>query len=261
MKKIGILKYIITSIITLICYITLSQPIERTYKINVIADQTTKNNEKHFLIEDFNNSLNNQYWNIIEQGNNYNNELQYYQPANITSQNSLLTITAKKEALNNHQYTSGQLTTKDKFEFLYGKVIFKIKPAVGQGLLTAIWLLPADDSLFPEIDIIEILGNNSQEVWTGIHYKEGTDKKSSFKTYINKGNDFTTYELDWNKDEIKWYINGNLTFSSKVGIPNQKMYLIINLAIGGDWPKNPNDTIFPRDLLIDYIMIIPEQEQ
>lgn len=254
MKKLTILKVMVFIVIVLFFYVILKIPSERIYKINILG--ATKNNA---LVEDFNNKLNENYWNTVEQGNNYNNELQYYRPDNLNVNNGFLEIEAKKENFENHQYTSGQITTKGKFEFLYGKIIFKTKPVSGQGLLSAVWLLPADDSLLPEIDIIEVLGNKSDQMWTGVHYLDSTSKKrSNFVNYMSN-RDFSTYELDWEKDEIRCYVNNQLIFQSTVDVPNKKMYLIIDLAVGGDWPKNPDDSIFPTKFLIDYIIIIPKE--
>mgnify|MGYP001131171749 CR=1 FL=1 len=230
------------------------EPAKHFYEINFIEEVNTP-----ILADNFNKGITPHYWNIIERGYNYNNELQYYTKENVTVENGYLTITAQKEPYKDHEYTSGLLTTQGKFEFLYGKVIFKAKPAIGQGLLSAVWLLPADDSLFPEIDIIEVLGSEPYEIWTGVHYLNPIIVTSDFNKYSKSNDGFSTYELEWNKNEIKWYIDGNLVHQTKSGVPNTPMYLLINLAVGGDWPKNPDNKDLPSDFLIDYIIIIPEK--
>lgn len=88
------------------------------------------------------------------------------------------------------------INTKDKFEFLYGKIIFRAKAADGKGLLSAIWLLPADDSLLPEIDIIEVLGENNGLIWTGVHYLDSNLKLESEFVNYKSDKDFSIYELD-----------------------------------------------------------------
>ncbi|MDD2435635.1 MAG: glycoside hydrolase family 16 protein [Bacilli bacterium] len=253
MKKLNILKIMILMMITLFIYIIMKKPPEKKYIIKV-----TEIKKENNLVEDFNHDLNKDHWNVIERGNNYNNELQYYSSNNVMINNGILELTAKKESLNNHSYTSGMITTKDKYEFLYGKIIVKVKSASGKGLLSAIWLLPADDALYPEVDILESLGEKPNEIWTGVHYiNEHSQKTSYFNTY-HTNSDFSIYEINWEKDEIRCYLDNKLVYKTNVGVPDQKMYLIINLAVGGNWPKQPDDSIFPRSLLIDYIVIIPE---
>ncbi|MDD4036135.1 MAG: glycoside hydrolase family 16 protein [Bacilli bacterium] len=253
MKKLKILKYIIIIFITLITYITLTNQNERLYTINILKEP-----DKLILASDFRGNLNRKYWNIIEQGKNTNNELQYYTNNNVIIKNNNLSLIADNEQYNNHNYTSGMLSTKGKFEFLYGKVIIKAKSAPGKGLLSAIWLLPVDDSFLPEIDIIEILGEKTNEVWMGTHYENNGKRYKSFNTYSKLKDNFNLYELVWNKDEIRWSVNGNIVHKTNKGVPNKEMYLIINLAVGGDWPQDPDNSIFPAEFLIDYIVIIPE---
>lgn len=253
LRKFKFLKFIVLIIFLFTVYVALKKPEERIYKVTVVEEINDDN-----LVEDFNGKLNKDFWNAIEQGDNYNNELQYFHPNNINIRNGLLEIEAKKELYNNHQYTSGLITTKNKFEFLYGKIIFRAKPAVGNGLLSAVWLLPADDSFYPEMDIIEVLGSKSNEIWSGLHYLDiKLYPRKHFITYQND-NDFLLYEFQWDENEIRGYINNKLIYKTNAGIPNKKMYLIINLAVGGDWPGNPDDNIFPSTFLIDYVMVIPK---
>ncbi len=251
MKK-RLLKLFIFFLLVLLTSILLQSPYPRQYIINII------NYQNNILIDDFNH-LNLNYWNIIEQGNNPNSELQYYYPNNVTVKDSNLVITAKQEPINNYNYTSGLINTKNKFEFLYGKIIFRAKIAIGQGLFSAVWLLPADNSFFPEIDIIEVIGSEPNKIWGGIHYLDNNNLISNFNTYIKANNDYAIYQLEWNEKEICWYVNGELIHQITNNIPNKKMYLIINLAIGGNWPKNPDNNILPTNLLIDYMIVIPKE--
>jgi beta-glucanase (GH16 family) len=253
MKKLKFLKYIFISLITLIIYITLTNNNERLYTINILREP-----EKLILVDDFKKEINKKYWNIVRQGYNTNNELQYYSNNNVIIENNNLVLIAQKENYNDHNYTSGMISTKNKFEFQYGKIIIKAKPALGKGLLSAIWLLPTDDTFMPEIDIIEILGEKTNEVWMGTHYQKNNQKYKSFNTYSKLIDDFNIYELIWKENEIRWLINGKLVHKTDEGVPNKKMYLIVNLAVGGIWPKGPNDDALPSKFLIDYIIIIPE---
>lgn len=235
-----------------LCYILAKIPAEKIYKINVVEGI-----HNYAIVEDFNDGINYNYWNVFERGNNYNQELQYYNSNNVTVQDGYLNMESRKEDYLEHRYTSGAVDTKGKFEFLYGKVIVRAKPAIGRGLLSAIWLLPADETLLPEIDLVEVLGSKPTDIWTGVHYMSNTVLMSNFNTNVSNY-DFSIYELDWKENEIKCYINGKLIYKTNVGVPNKKMYLIMNLAVGGVWPGKPSDSIFPSKFIIDYVIVTPE---
>lgn len=209
------------------------------------------------MADDFK-TINMSYWNIVDAGNNPNNELQYYSKNNIQTNNGYLNIIAKKELFNNHNYTSGAINTKGKYEFQYGKIIFKTKTVLGDGLFPAIWLLPSDNDRYPEVDLIEILGEKPSELWIGMHYINNNKKEAYFTNYY-VDNDYFTYEFIWSKDIIECYINNNLVYKTTENIPQEKMYLIINLAVGGNWPTDVDDNDLPSSFLIDYIIVIPEE--
>lgn len=254
MKICRVFRWILIVIFLVIIFIIFNRPINKNYNINIIEEM-----HKKVLIDDFNYHLNDKYWNVVERGNNYNNELQYYRKDNIFINNGILEIEAKKEDFLDYNYTSAMINTKNKFEFLYGKVIFRMKPAFAKGLVSAVWLLPSDDSNFPEIDIVEILGSEINKVWSGIHYSNDEfNKDKLFVDYIT-GTEFTTYEFNWTNDEITIYENGCLRFQTNENIPNKKMYLVINLSVGGNWAKEPDDNLLPSKMLIDYVIIIPEK--
>ena len=194
----------------------------------------------------------------MDAGNNPNNELQYYSKSNIQTVNGNLNINAKKELYKNHNYTSGAINTKGKYEFQYGKITFKTKTVIGNGLFPAIWLLPSDNDRYPEIDLIEILGEKPNELWIGMHFINDNIKSAYFTNYY-VDNDYFTYEFIWTKDKIECFINNKLVYETTENIPHEKMYIIINLAVGGDWPTDVDDTSLPSSFLIDYIIVIPEE--
>ncbi len=197
----------------------------------------------------------NEAWTALERADNYNNELQAYKKENVSLANGRLLLIGKNE---NHSYTSGLIQTKGKQDFLYGKVEVKAKYPAGKGLFPAIWLLRSDEKdTLPEIDLLESVGDEPEVVYMVHHWKENGVKKRIYSTSII--NTFDTdhlYSLEWGPDEIRWYIDGILVFSSNKNVPNVPMYLIINLAIGGNWPGNPNEsTIFPAEFSVDYVKI------
>jgi beta-glucanase (GH16 family) len=236
-------------IIFLSFFIAFKKPAEKKYNINVI-----KSSESNVLVEDFNNNLDKNYWNIID--NVKNNKLQY-NSKNVNVKNSLLEIEAKKENNNEYEYTSGLINTKGKFEFQYGKIIFRAKPASGEKILSAVYLLPADDSLLPEIDIINALGNN--QVWTGINYLDSNLKEQQKISNNQIQNEFSIYEMDWNKEGIRVYKDNKLIFETTTNVPDKKMYLKIDLTVDENWTGILDDSNLSSTLLLDYIIIIPEE--
>lgn len=224
------------------------------------AAPTTEYWEKGLIFfDDFNDGLKIDKYTFLDRGENYNQEIQYYHPDNIFIKDGNLVIRAEKRNYKDHEYVSGRLETYSKLEFLYGRIEIKAKYPAGNGLFVAIWLLSNEENL-PEIDILEVLGENPGKIWVVNHYKKDSETLRTYNTYrIKSPDEFHVYCLDWNKNKISWFIDDELIHTSEKGIPQKKMYLVINLALGGIWPVLPDDsTVFPADLLIDYIKIYEE---
>lgn len=208
-------------------------------------------------------NLNESYWNKVDSGVNYNGELQYYSSRNITQNNDSLFLTAENEQFDeNHPYTSAKVTTENKISFHYGKIEIKAKYPHEVGMFPAIWLLPAgqgsdlDKKLLPEIDIFESVGNAPNTVYSVLHYKDmhGDNQKVFSTNIVSNYEDFHTYSIEWSKELLSWYIDDKLVFSTSENIPTEPMYLIINLAVGGDWFPHPNETTkFPAQFEIDHV--------
>ncbi|MCA1055389.1 glycoside hydrolase family 16 protein [Rossellomorea aquimaris] len=222
---------------------------------------TTVSNEEWKLIfqDDFDtDSFNEDAWNGINKGWNYNNELQYYRKENIQVGDGSLKLNAKKEEYKGHTYTSAQINTKSKLEVHYGKIEIRARYDGGKGLFPAIWLLPADDSkTLPEVDIMEAIGQEPKKVYMVNHFGEPNQYTTNHQMIEVQDNEqFHTYTLEWNKSELNWYIDNVLYFSNRKGVPHEPMYLILNLAVGGNWPGNPDEsTSFPSTFEIDSVKI------
>ncbi|KAA5827451.1 glycoside hydrolase family 16 protein [Algibacter amylolyticus] len=220
------------------------------------------------------NSLNENNWNF-ELGNGCpnlcgwgNNEMQLYTKNNHEVKDGLLTIKAK---LKDSVYTSTRITTKNKFEFKYGKIEARAKLPVGKGLWPAFWMLGSniDKVGWPkcgEIDILEYVGKEPGMVFTSLHTQDShgdtiNTKKSKIES-IEEG--FHVYAVNWTEDKIEFFIDNQLfyTFIPKsvkddnIWPFNQRFYVIVNLAIGGNYggPEVDN-TIFPQEFIIDYIKV------
>ncbi len=217
-----------------------------------------------------------------------NQELEYYTDSekNVYVQNGNLNITAYSEPKTFPQdtsrvapYSSGKITTQDKFAFKYGRIDFRAKLPEGNGLWPALWLLPNDDTYGTwaasgEIDVMEARGRIPGVSTGAIHYG-GTwpDNKhlDGAYTFENGGSftDYHTYSVIWEEGLIKWYVDGNLfhyatgdqwytTATNKSSAPfDQEFYVIMNLAVGG-WFDNgvtPSAGDIPATMQVDYVRV------
>lgn len=226
--------------------------------------------------DEFNgNSLNTQFWNS-EEGNGIdgwgNKELQYYRKENTKVQNGYLTITAKKESFGGHEYTSSRLTTEGNKDFLYGRIEMRAKLPKGQGIWPAFWALGANirTTQWPfcgEIDIMEMVGGGSGKDNTThgtVHYEDNGHKYIGGFTTLTSGDfydKFHVFSLSWTPTSIKWYLD-NVEFYSFDTTGSNKdefrrpYFILLNLAVGGNWPGMPNaTTVFPQKYIIDYVRV------
>lgn len=205
-----------------------------------------------------------------------NNELEFYTNAesNASVENGKLTIAARKEQKEGRGYTSARLVTKNKFDFLYGRVEVRAKLPSGRGTWPAIWMLATDHAYggWPrsgEIDIMEQVGYDPNRVLFSVHteaynHVKGT-QKSGAKIIPTALTDFHTYRLDWTPDFVKGYYDGEPIFSfenDKTSNPdtwpfNRRFHLLLNLAVGGNWggAKGVDDSIFPAAMEVDYVRV------
>src|SRR5690606_15151789 len=115
-------------------------------------------------------------WSYQTGGNGWgNNELQYYTEGdNVNVEDGKLVITARKEAKGSNQYTSTRLVSKNKGDFLYGRIEVKAKIPKGVGSWPAIWMMPTTSTYggWPtsgEIDIMEHVGYDQDMIHQSVH--------------------------------------------------------------------------------------------
>jgi beta-glucanase (GH16 family) len=155
-------------------------------------------------------------------------------------------------------YISGLLTTEHSFSQLYGYFEVRAKLPSGRGLWPAFWLLPTDDTWPPEIDVFEVLGDQPTTIFTSLHMV-GTDRPDAqvvIGTHVEDVTaDFHTYGVMWTLDFICWFFDGRqVAYTTTPRSVRKPMYLLMNLAVGGHWPGQPdNTTKFPADMQIDYV--------
>lgn len=232
--------------------------------------------------------LNDKIWNKeIRPSGWTNHELQAYtqDKENIYVKDGKLVLKAVQHTLKSgsHYYTSGKVQTSHKKDFMYGRVVVRAKAPKGQGLWPAIWMMPTDEKygnwpVCGEIDIMEVLGNDTTKTHGTIHYGAPHGQKQG--TYVTKGasfsDDFHEFMIDWEPGEFRWYIDGELYFKennwfarSRAGEDfdypapfNQNFFIQLNLAVGGDWPGDPDEsTDFNKaQFEIDYIRVYQKDE-
>ena len=176
------------------------------------------------------------------------------------------------------QYSSARLVTKGKFDYKYGRFEARLKIPAGQGMWPAFWMLGSNVDqvgwpLCGEIDIMENIGREPSTVHGTIHgpgYSGGNSIGSPYTLPNGQrfSDDFHVYKVEWEPTAIRWYVDGNLyqtrTPSSLPAGTNwvydHPFFLILNVAVGGGWPGNPDQTtVFPQTMLIDYVRVYKQR--
>jgi len=196
-----------------------------------------------------------------------NNELQIYTKKNHELKDGLLTITARHE---NGGYSSSKINTQGNREFQYGKIEVKAKLPTGKGLWPAFWMLGSNIKevgwpLCGEIDILEYVGKEPETIFTTLHTADSYGSSINTRKDVVKGIEegFHVYAIDWTKDKIDFYIDNKLFYSFlpknksvEVWPFDQPFYMILNVAIGGNFGgAEVDDSIFPQEFVIDYVRV------
>jgi beta-glucanase (GH16 family) len=202
-----------------------------------------------------------------------NNELEYYtdRPENVKVENGMLKITAIKEPYMGSAYTSARILTKGKFAQKYGRFEARMKMPYGQGIWPAFWLLGenSDTVTWPfcgEIDIMEYRGQQPTVINGTVHGPDYFGGESITKSYTLQNDrfdtDFHVFGIEWGENYINFYVDdalyNQITPSDVPGdwVFDQPFYIIINLAVGGNYVGAPNNqTVFPQELLVDYVRV------
>lgn len=229
-------------------------------------------------------ALDTSQWNVLLREKSKHGELQYYLPDEVYIERGILRIRSRVRSFGSQRFTSGRLDTRGKFSTTYGRYEIRARLPGGRGLWPAHWLYPANrdwqmemlmldavekgkERLIPEerpwyseIDIMEFLGHERSVVYGTLHYYSFDGQKmTSSGTWhgtVDVTEEFHTYALEWEPDSIRWYIDGHMFHATVLGIPHAPHYLILNTAVGGSWPGNPDSTtVFPQFHDIDYVRV------
>jgi beta-glucanase (GH16 family) len=206
-----------------------------------------------------------------------NNELQYYtkRTENCRQEKGFLIIEALMDNFEGCKYTSARIRTQYKGDYTYGKFVIRAKLPPGKGTWGAIWALPTNARSYGvgwpssgEIDIMECVGYKPNVVQTSIHSGKynwkNHNEKSAKKTIDDMYDKFHEYTMYWYEDRLEIAVDNEvyLVFPNEkagwISWPfDKRFYVILNLAIGGDWgaAEGMDDTIFPTRMVIDYVRI------
>ena len=214
-----------------------------------------------------------------------NNELQSYQPGNVSVRNGKLVIVARSEEADGKSYTSGRINTDGKFATRYGRIEASIQVPAGQGLWSAFWMLPTNSPYgsWPasgEIDIMEVFVRQPEPFTQGAahygmawpHNLHSTQRYSG----IDPADGFHIHALEWDENELRWFADGvhfytlprsaywthykdPVTNAHQYGGDSapfdQPFHLLLNVAVGGDLPGDPAPEAFPGEMLVDYVRV------
>jgi beta-glucanase (GH16 family) len=215
-----------------------------------------------------------------------NHELEYYtsRPENAFVTNGILHIVARRESYHGASYTSAKLKTYKLFSHRYGRFEFRARLPQGRGYWPALWLMPEEAAYggWPasgEIDIVENRGSNPTNILGTIHFggryphnAHSHGPSFDFPPGDSAAN-FHLYSLEWSSDSIRWYVDTHLfetqtSWWSSSNATNTSLrnpypapfdrpfYIIMNLAIGGDFGGNPDaTTVFPGEMEVDYVRV------
>ncbi len=221
-------------------------------------------------------------WEAVNNGSGYGNkELEYYtdRPSNVHEQNGKLVITARREPYVGRDgvsqpYTSARIESRGRFELKYGRIEARIKLPKGQGIWPAFWMLGSDfDRIgWPdcgEIDIMENVGFEPSKVHGSLHgpgYSGGSPLSGAYTLPDDArfSDSFHVFAIEWEPRIIRFYVDGILYETQTAdNVPSghrwvfdHPFYIVLNVAVGGYWPGNPDaTTLFPVSMLVDYVRV------
>ena len=202
-----------------------------------------------------------------------NSELEYYtnRPENVRVADGNLVIEARAEKYGGRQYTSARLKSQYRQAWQYGRIEARIKIPRGQGIWPAFWLLGdnIDQVGWPacgEIDVMEVVGKEPATVYGTMHGPiNGAHIGLGDAHSLPNGqlaDEYHLYAIEWEADQIRWYLDDINYFTGTAAefggdwVFDHPHFLLLNIAVGGNWPGSPNrTTLFPQQMLVDYVRV------
>lgn len=172
-------------------------------------------------------------------------------------------------------YTSARLKTEGLFSFMYGRIEARMQIPEGQGLWPAFWLLGSNIATvnWPacgEQDIMEHINAPVPDWVAGSLHGTNLNLTQDYPATAGQtfsASDWHAYGMIWTKGQIQYYVDSPSNVYATYTPSSQSSgtwpfdtgsgaFIILNLAVGGNWPGSPNSaTPFPSQLLVDYVRI------
>ncbi len=203
-----------------------------------------------------------------------NNEKQIYtsssENSGIQSDDNASVLAVTAIADNSGGYTSAKLTTENLFSMRFGRVDIRAKLPKGRGIWPAFWMMGDNRDLIKwpgcgEIDIIEVLGHEPSKLYSTLHFTDKDNEHGEVQNvHVLESGDFSEayhlFTLDWTPDSLVFMLDGQYLGGFAIEDDMKEFlrsaYLILNIAVGGYWPGEPNETtLFPQTLYVDYIRV------
>ena len=215
-------------------------------------------------------SVNQGAWQVANWPGNNNNELQYYHPNQVSVSGGALRLRADRDPSWSfgREYNSGLIRSWQ--EWSYGRVEVRAKVPFGQGFWPAIWLLPRN-APWPaggELDIMEARGDLPWRISSAVHW--GWDVPNhqyvsqAYESGANFQDGYHIYAMEWDVGTVGFFVDGvehMRVYEPAVGIPGTPKSIVLNLAVGGNYPGNPDwTTPFPAQFDVDYVRVWQRSE-
>jgi beta-glucanase (GH16 family) len=173
------------------------------------------------------------------------------------------------------RYTSARLKTHGRFTTGYGRIEARLKLPRGQGIWPAFWMLGDNIEQVPwpacgEIDIMEVIGNKPDTLYGTLHGPGYSAAHGLTKSMVLPGgttfsDSYHVFAVDWKPGHIDWLLDGAIFHTATLAdlpagtswvFDRASFFLLLNLAVGGRWPGNPDaTTTFPQEYRVDYVRV------
>lgn len=189
-------------------------------------------------------------------------------PENVSVKDGMLCLEAKAETVPDapegyHSFTTASVKAKSLVRYGYFEIRAKLMNA---GVCNAFWFYDATPDMWTEIDVFEIGGGvtgKEKTDHTNVHVFHTPDYKGTTENHIsdsiawesptNLADDFHVYALEWDKEEIKWYVDGEIIRTKKNEYWHQPLYLVFDAETMPDWFGLPDPKDLPAAFQIDYV--------
>jgi beta-glucanase (GH16 family) len=190
-------------------------------------------------------------------GNTHDPDVEWYQAPQVQVSDGVLHLVAQREptaGLNQqgdakeYDCRSGMVTSYPSLRFKYGYVQVTAEIPFGKGLWPAFWLAAANEKWPPEVDILEHWGSDPAGT-IYLHPLSG-ERQGGPVSMPGLATGWHTFGLYWSKTALTWYYDGVQVFTTSVGVPQQDMYFIANLAVDNASPGGCSGSLLLKSVMV-----------